>query len=232
MNTVSKNIRIVSIEGNIGSGKSTLLLKLREHFKNDIKIVFVDEPVSEWETIIDPSDGENIIQKFYKDQEKYSFSFQMMAYISRLSLLKKTIENNNNCVIITERSLFTDKYVFAKMLYDDNKIENINYQIYLKWFDTFVNDFPIDYFIYVDTISTNCFTRIMKRSRTGESNIPLEYLQTCHNYHQEMLNILNNVLYINGNMDINENPSHIENNIDLININIVNPIKKQILNKK
>ena len=63
------------------------------------------------------------IEKFYKDQQKYAFSFQMMAYISRLALLRRVIRENPNAIIITERSVFTDKEVFAKMLYDEGKIE-------------------------------------------------------------------------------------------------------------
>ena len=31
-------------------------------------------------------------------------------------------------------SLFTDKYVFAQMLYDSKKMEKIEYEIYNKWF--------------------------------------------------------------------------------------------------
>ena len=107
---------IVSIEGNIGSGKTTLMEYLKTHFKSK-SIVFLKEPVDEWETIKD-HEGTTMLQKFYADQEKYSFSFQMMAYISRLSLLKDTIENNPDAIIITERSLMTDRHVFAKMLYD------------------------------------------------------------------------------------------------------------------
>ena len=53
---------------------------------------------------------------------------------------EKDIRNNPNAIIICERSVFTDKEVFAKMLYDDGKIEEVNYQIYLKWFDEFIND--------------------------------------------------------------------------------------------
>ena len=34
-------------------------------------------------------------------------------------------------IIITERSLYTDKHVFAKMLHDQGKIEDVCYQIYL-----------------------------------------------------------------------------------------------------
>jgi deoxyadenosine/deoxycytidine kinase len=123
-------VQIISIEGNIGSGKSTLLAHLKETCPN---VVFVKEPVDEWEKIRDEN-GVSMLEKFYADQTKYSFSFQMMAYISRLKILRDTIRNNGDrpLTIITERSLNTDKMVFAKMLYDQGKIEDVKYQIYLN----------------------------------------------------------------------------------------------------
>ena len=72
--------RIISIEGNIGSGKSTLLENLKEKYKDDNKMVFLDEPVKLWNNIKDKN-GMTMLEKFYSDQDKYSFSFQMMAYI-------------------------------------------------------------------------------------------------------------------------------------------------------
>ena len=42
------------------------------------------------------------------------------------------------------RSLYTEKMVFAKMLYDNKKIEPINYQVYLNWFDTFSSEFKVN----------------------------------------------------------------------------------------
>ena len=124
---------IYSIEGNIGSGKSTFIDILRK--ENKLKnSVYLEEPVKVWETIKDKN-GVTILEKFYGNQEKYSFSFQLMAYISRLSELKKKIKENPSKIIFTERSILTDRNVFAKMLYDDKKIEEINYNIYLKWFD-------------------------------------------------------------------------------------------------
>ena len=120
----------ISIEGNIGGGKTTLLAEIKKIWA-DKQIIFVREPVDEWEKIKDQQ-GLSILEKFYENQEKYAFSFQMVAFISRLKLLKEAVENNPNAIIITERSLYTDKLVFAKMLYDSNKIEYINYQIYLN----------------------------------------------------------------------------------------------------
>ena len=130
--------KIVSIEGNIGSGKSTLLDNLRKHYNDNCHVVFLKEPVDDWEKIKD-NQGNTMLKKFYADQDKYSFPFQMMAYISRLKILRDTIKeitsknSSENYVIITERSLYTDKHVFAKMLHDQGKIEDVCYQIYLNW---------------------------------------------------------------------------------------------------
>ena len=128
-------MKIISIEENIGSGKSIFLQYLKEHLASD-KICFLDEPVDDWLSIVDTND-KNILESYNDDQNKYAFPFQMLAYISRLSLLKKTLQNNTYDYIITERSLFADRNVFCKMLYDDNLIEKIEYTLYNKWFDEF-----------------------------------------------------------------------------------------------
>jgi len=219
---MNKSIQIVSIEGNIGSGKSTLLENLRNYYSNNLNVIFLREPVDDWERIKD-SHGNTMLKKFYSDQEKYSFAFQMMAYISRLKILRDTIkcinENNiesNDCkyIIITERSLFTDKFVFAKMLHDQGKIEDVCYQIYLNWFEEFTMDFPINYSVYVNTDPKKCYERIHKRARDGEEVIPLDYLKDCHKYHEEFLDdqngIKTNKLVLNGNIDIYENKKILE----------------------
>ena len=207
------NYKIVSIEGNIGSGKSTLLENLKKQYSNRKHIIFLPEPVDDWAQIKD-NEGNTMLKKFYANQEKYSFAFQIMAYISRLKILRQTIKDiiNNSeyqYIIITERSLYTDKHVFAKMLYDQGKIEDVCYQIYLNLFEEFVSDFPISYFVYVNTNSEKCYERIHKRARDGEEVIPLTYLTDCHNYHEEFLDDNTRIqglkLILNGNVDIYEN---------------------------
>ena len=209
----SNTYTIVSVEGNIGSGKTTLLENLRREFDN---CIFLREPVDEWAKITDEK-GVTILEKFYEDQSKYAFSFQMMAYISRLKLLRETVNENENkyrnkhmnFTIITERSLHTDRMVFAKMLHDSGKIEHINYQIYLSWFDSFSRDYPIHKVVYVRADPAICYQRICKRSREGESNIPLAYLEECDKYHEAMLDlgqsdtcICMDQLRLDGNQDI------------------------------
>ena len=209
---------VTSIDGNIGSGKSTLMKNLREHYKDDPNVVFLREPVDEWEKVKDEN-GMTMLEKFYEDSEKYAFSFQMMAYVSRLKVFKEAIKKINSSEkvkIITERSLYTDKMVFAKMLYDTNKIEKVNYEIYLNWFDTFTEEFPVHKVIYVKTDPEKCHSRILKRSREGENLIPLEYLQSCDSYHNNMLDtsypdcICQEQLILDGNVDIYENQNQLK----------------------
>ena len=186
---------LYSIEGNIGSGKSTLVQFLKRSFKN---VIFLDEPVHQWNEIKDLS-GETILEKYYNNQKRYSFSFQMMAYITRLSDLRKAFKNcEDNSIIITERCLSTDREIFAKMLYDDGKIEEIEYQIYLRWFNEFIDNSFLSGIIYVKTSPETCLTRIGIRGRKGE-NIPLEYLQGIHNYHENWINNTSvNTLFLDG----------------------------------
>jgi deoxyadenosine/deoxycytidine kinase len=228
---MSQNYKIVSLEGNIGSGKSTLLEKLKTHYNHCPNVIFLREPVDDWEKIKD-NQGNTILKKFYADQEKYSFASQMMAYISRLKILRDTVKeinskkDNEKYIIITERSLYTDKHVFAKMLYDQGKIENVCYEIYLTWFDEFAKDFPINDSIYVNTMPEKCYERIHKRAREGEEVIPLAYLKDCHNYHEEFLDENKGVkiskLVLNGNVDIYENEKIVEEWLEKINTFIQN----------
>jgi deoxyadenosine/deoxycytidine kinase len=124
----------------------------------------------------------------------------------------KGLEPGNKYTIITERSLNTDRYVFAKMLYETGKMEDVFYQIYLNWFDTFSNEFPVHKVVYVKTAPEICYARISKRAREGEDCIPLEYLQSCDKYHEDMLEnnqVQQEKLVLDGNIDIYENANQI-----------------------
>ena len=218
---------IISIEGNIGSGKSTLLKHLKEFYKSEhqsehqsknktnLSICFLDEPVELWNTIKD-SNGVTILEKYYDNIEKYAFAFQMMAYISRLSIFRKALQCNYD-VIITERSMYTDFNVFAQMLYDDKKIEEIEFVIYKKWFDEFIEELPKINYIYIKTDPAVAHQRVLKRSRQGET-IPLDYLEKCHAYHEKWLKTVDgNKRVFDANNDITNNMEMLDNWLDRIN---------------
>jgi deoxyadenosine/deoxycytidine kinase len=226
MTNSTSNPIIISIDGNIGSGKSTLYTDLQTHFSNRNDICFVPEPVDSWTKIVDV-DKTPILTNLYKDTKRYAFRFQMMAYISRLHLLREKVKENKYSIIISERSVQTDRHVFAKMLFDDDMIEHDEYQIYNQWFDEFLDDMNLGGIIYVRAEPEICADRVKIRGREGET-IPLEYLQKCHQYHEDWLKDSENKLTIEANIDtrIAENQSVREEWIKTIDHWMGNEISK------
>jgi deoxyadenosine/deoxycytidine kinase len=193
-------VMIISIEGNIGSGKSTFvsyLSKTSAHTETvtdtDItvyticgkSITFVPEPVSDWKTICD-EDGTPMLNLFYADQKRNAFSFQMMAYISRLVAIRRAVRSGVD-IVITERCLYTDREVFVKMLHEDKMIRRVDYEIYRRWFEEFATEVQPDHFFYIAADPVACLGRVRKRSRGGEDSIPLKYLERCHMFHEAWL---------------------------------------------
>lgn len=214
MSSANNSNHIISIDGNIGSGKSTIISHMKnsgfvEKFSN---IIILDEPIVEWATIQDEH-GIDILSNFYNDQNTYAFSFQIVALSTRIAIMKKAIQQNSNCIIITERTLETDRYVFAQMLHSSGKIDTIHFNIYKHMYETFVSDYPTSKLIYINTCPTICAHRINLRNRNGESLIDLNYLNQCDEYHSRLVKRMKeqnvDVLEIDGNNDVAQYPNYL-----------------------
>jgi deoxyadenosine/deoxycytidine kinase len=191
---------VISVEGQVGSGKSTLLKKI---LNNNNNISLLPEPVDIWLNTKDKDDV-NILGKFYGDIPRWSYTFQNFAYITRIKLLKESIDNIKKFkwtyedlykrifsipyVIVTERSIYTDKYVFAQMLYDSGNMTDLEFTLYKTWFDFFAQDYKIDHIVYVRTTPEIAMKRIKTRGRPEEKDIKMKYLEDLHKYHEHWLN--------------------------------------------
>jgi len=167
------------IEGNIGSGKSTLLKKLNELPNTEI----IQEPVDKWLEIKD-NNNKNLLDYFYTDMERNSYMFQTMVFKTRVESLDKPQEKY---IRYSERSIWTDRYVFGKMCLEDEKMNSIETSCYKYWFNFLENKFnpnPTG-IIYIRCSPEKCLERINNRGRNEETKIKLEYLQKLHNYHEE-----------------------------------------------
>ena len=210
--------KIISVDGNIGSGKSTLIDFLKKKFKNNSKIIFLDEPVDDWVRVKD-NENSNILKKFYEDKKRWSYTFQSFAFITRYEKLINFLNKYKyDKIIITERSTETDKNVFAKMLYDSNQITQLEYNIYLYWYNKLINNNMIKNIIYVNTNPKTCLERIKKRNRKEEINMSGEYIINVDKYHKDWLkNNTYNICEIEGANDFDNK---------LVQQNIVNKINK------
>ena len=82
---------LVSLEGNIGAGKSTLLAELRRLHPD---WYFIDEPVDTW-TALKNDEGESLLEIFYADKKRWSYTFQNCALLSRYNLIEEAVKANN-----------------------------------------------------------------------------------------------------------------------------------------
>lgn len=182
---------IVFVEGNVGAGKTHLMRKMKESKyldeKTDKKIAYVYEPVDYWLNTKDDN-GVNALEHFYSNQEKNSFSFQWLVFMSRMKDISDKIDENYD-IIVVERSIFTDKNVFVKALYEHDKMTNIEKKIYDDWFKWVSSLVPMDNikFIYIKLSTDNCMKRIEKRNREEEKLISYEYLHMLNEQHDDWL---------------------------------------------
>jgi len=174
---------IFFIEGNIGTGKTTFCKQIEKFGLSDVQIIY--EPVDEWENIKD-TDGKNILEHFYDNMKKNCYLFQSNAFITRYNALKK-IDNSKKFVFV-ERSMYSDRNVFAKTCHENGLMADIEWEVYNNWFNTLIKDLGITHnFIYLKCTPELSLQRIKKRDRHGEENINLDYLTNLHHKHEEWL---------------------------------------------
>jgi deoxycitidine kinase/deoxyguanosine kinase len=206
---------IISLDGNIGAGKSTLLQEIRNKLHD---VVIIDEPVAQW-TSLKNGKGKSLLELFYEDKNRWSYTFQNCALLTRLKNIQKAVENIDTTVsgpqvIITERSVLTDKHVFAEMLYDAGNMDPLEWELYESWFNIFGTKYPVRAIIYISTSSVTSKGRINIRNRMGEESIDLEYLDALDKQHKKWVKNTNiPVLTLSTEADI-----PVEENIERIRL--------------
>ena len=175
---------VVSCDGQIGAGKTTLLAVLKEAMP-DVEVVL--EPVGEWMRLKDPATGKSLLELFYEDKKRWAYTFQNCAILTRLRTIKAALASSAKRVILTERSVLTDRYVFAEMLRESGDITGLEWELYEMWYNTFAADLPIRGVIYLTTGVGTSAGRIVTRGRAGEDHIPLDYLAALDAQHHRWL---------------------------------------------
>jgi deoxyadenosine/deoxycytidine kinase len=130
---------IITLDGNIGAGKSTLLEAIRTNVPS---VTVIPEPVGEWLTMTNEK-GESLLSLFYADKRRWAYTFQNCAILTRLMDTMKILkeyeaDTSKPRIIITERSVLTDRYVFAEMLHKQGIIEQLEWNLYLKWLNNLI----------------------------------------------------------------------------------------------
>lgn len=172
---------IFSVEGGIGAGKTTFLAELEEAGYR-----VLCEPVDKWTS--DMMDGKSMFELFYEDKNKYGFAFQMYVLQSRIQYIIDTVASFPDDIIIIERCPLTDCKVFAEMMHEEGIINDYDFRVYKKWQEFCMALIPpMAGIVYLRVSPEICVQRIMKRGRSGEQHIDLNYIKLLHKKHEEWL---------------------------------------------
>lgn len=173
-----KEPKAIIVEGNIGAGKSTFLRLIKDLL--DVQVVY--EPHTKWQNI----GSENLLDHFYKDTTRWSYTFQSYAFVTRIIEQEEAIRSCASPLQILERSVYSDRYCFAKNVFEMGNMTSLEWKLYKSWWSWFVQNYtkkPAG-FIYLQTPPKTCYNRLKKRARSEESYVPLDYLQKLHDKHE------------------------------------------------
>jgi deoxyadenosine/deoxycytidine kinase len=181
MSEMYKNPRVISLEGNIGAGKSTFL-KLVERA---LVAQTIFEPHEKWQYV----GGENLLERFYADGHRWAYTFQTYAFVTRVMEQEAHARKSLFPLQILERSVFSDRYCFAKNAFEQGLMNALEWKLYQEWFSWLVEGYVAQPagFIYLRTSPDICYERLKKRNRSEERNVTIEYLNTIHIKHEHWL---------------------------------------------
>ncbi|XP_011614000.2 deoxyguanosine kinase, mitochondrial isoform X1 [Takifugu rubripes] len=196
-------IKRVSIEGNIAVGKSTFA-RLLQSACPDWEVM--TEPVSMWQNIqtANSKDSQgspqttvsNLLQMMYQDPPRWSYTFQTYSCMSRMKTQLQPppahlLTSVGTAVQVYERSVYSDRYIFALNMFELGCISPIEWAIYQDWHSLLVEEFgprvELEGIIYLRAPPETCLKRLQHRGRAEEEGVKLDYLEMLHVQHERWL---------------------------------------------
>lgn len=170
------------VEGNIGAGKTTFLRIITQHLHAHV----IHEPLDKWQKVVGT---ENLFENFYRDTPRWAYTFQLYAFITRIIEQESHALQYAEPVQILERSVFSDRYCFAKNCYELGFLTELEWQLYQDLFSWLVDNYVIrpNGFIYLSADPATCHQRLTKRNRHEEAGVSLDYLEQLHQKHEDWL---------------------------------------------
>jgi deoxyadenosine/deoxycytidine kinase len=173
--------KIFPIVGSMGVGKTTFVDNLRKIVPS---VIYLAEPVDQWLSIVDQSNGENLLNRLYRDPHRWALTFEMIAHATRWKQLMTALKSPESSVIVIDGALSVDKSAYAQKLYDEGSMDSMEWHVYNIW-----NQFCVDQiqqheicYIYLRCDPVTTLQRVSKRNRPEEKTLCLPHFEQLQHY--------------------------------------------------
>lgn len=168
---------LMLLEGNIAAGKTTL----GERLAASGRFAFYPEPLAQWQT----GYAANLLERFYADTPRWAFTMQIGAFVTRANALAQRRPGAHS---VFERSIYCDRHVFAKNLYEQGLLDETEWGVYVQFWEYAAAAVPRpDAILYLRTPAEECYRRLQVRARAEESTVSLDYLRQLEAQHDAWL---------------------------------------------
>ncbi|XP_019479160.1 PREDICTED: deoxyguanosine kinase, mitochondrial isoform X3 [Hipposideros armiger] len=161
------------------------------------------EPVATWQnvqaadtrTAYPTQNLGNLLDMMYQEPARWSYTFQTCSFMSRLKIqlepFPEKLLQAKKGVQVFERSVFSDRYIFAKNLFENGSLSDMEWHIYQDWHSFLLQEFAsrvqLHGLIYLQASPQVCLKRLHQRAREEEKGIELTYLEQLHGQHEAWL---------------------------------------------
>ncbi|XP_068167449.1 deoxyguanosine kinase, mitochondrial [Antennarius striatus] len=157
------------------------------------------EPVNKWQNIESGSSEKitsNLLQMMYQDPQRWSYTFQTYSCMSRLKTQlqpppARLLRSEGVPVQVYERSIYSDRYIFALNMFELGCINSTEWAVYQDWHSFLVQQFghkvELEGIIYLRAPPWKCMERLEHRGRAEEKGVQLDYLDKLDAQHQRWL---------------------------------------------
>ncbi|AKI98107.1 deoxynucleoside kinase [Kosmotoga pacifica] len=164
--------KIIVFAGNVGAGKSTLARAVGKQLGFEIF----------YESVVDNP----FLEDFYYDQKKWAYHLQTYFLVHRFSIIKEAEIRKINAVF--DRSIYEDAAIFARNLYETGKMGKREFETYIHMFNSMMRYIRHpDLLVYVDADVDTILSRIRRRGRQMELEVPIAYWQQLDNLYKKWI---------------------------------------------
>ncbi|MCR2807561.1 deoxynucleoside kinase [Paenibacillus soyae] len=159
---------MVVIDAVVGAGKSTLMnILVKERGFTPFQEPVVDNP---------------LLDKFYYDRERYSFSLQIFFLNQRFRHIKEASQTRN---AVLDRSIYGD-LIFARMLHNSGEMTTEEFNLYIDLFENMIEHCKAPkLMVYLELSVDSAIERIKKRGRDYEQIVERGYWEKLNEYYTE-----------------------------------------------